>query len=230
VLRLIQHRVNRNGAAARNTGIYNSTGEYICFLDDDDLYLPGRISKSIDKIKNTGNWVGAVYCGFLGWNSPANNPDRYPEGDLTKDLFSLNYKSHYIHTNTVTYKRAAAFALRGFDESFKRHQDIEFNLRFFEKYKIVASDHSGVRLKVNPGDIDNRQLGIDFLVTKSRFLKKFKYLIDQFDEKYIQRLYDTHAAEVLRVVDNKVLHALCGSGDSSSYFFMKLFEATRPKE
>lgn len=230
LLRLIQHKTNRNGAAARNTGIYNSTGEYICFLDDDDLYLPGRISKSIEKIKNTGNWIGAVYCGFLGWNSPANHPERYPEGDLTKDLFSLSYKNHYMHTNTVTYKRAAVFALMGFDESFKRHQDIEFNLRFFEKYRIVATRHSGVKLKVNPGDVDNRQLGIDFFVTKNRFLMKFKYLIDQFDTNYIQKIYETHAAEVLRVVDKNIIRTLFGSGDFSNYFLINLFESTQPKK
>jgi len=30
---------------ARNTGIRTATGEYLCFLDDDDFYLPGKVRK-----------------------------------------------------------------------------------------------------------------------------------------------------------------------------------------
>ena len=37
-----------NGAAARNTGLRNAQGEWCCFLDDDDWYLPQKIEKQID--------------------------------------------------------------------------------------------------------------------------------------------------------------------------------------
>ena len=33
-------RVSAASAAARNVGLYASTGDYICFLDDDDVFLP----------------------------------------------------------------------------------------------------------------------------------------------------------------------------------------------
>ena len=168
-IKLIKHSKNRNGAAARNTGFNASTGDYICFLDDDDLYLDGRISKSIHILQNTPPTIGASYCGFLGWNSSENDVNRYPEGSLGVELILLKYKSHYIHTNTVTYKRHAFERINGFDESFRRHQDIELNLRFFQKFRIVATKEALVKLKVNPQDIDNRQVGIPFFKTKKRF-------------------------------------------------------------
>ena len=36
-IRYICHEVNKNGSAARNTGVKASTGEYIALLDDDDV-------------------------------------------------------------------------------------------------------------------------------------------------------------------------------------------------
>ena len=37
-VKLVAHEINSNGAVARNSGIKNSNGKYICFLDDDDIY------------------------------------------------------------------------------------------------------------------------------------------------------------------------------------------------
>ena len=47
-VKYIKHKVNMNGAAARNTGIKNSTGEIVCFLDDDDWYLETKIEKQLE--------------------------------------------------------------------------------------------------------------------------------------------------------------------------------------
>ncbi|WP_438883286.1 hypothetical protein, partial [Bacillus cereus group sp. Bce013] len=88
----------------------------------------------VAKLIVTPDDVGAVYCGFLGWNSSENDLHRYKEGDLTLDILMLDYKNHYLHTNTATYKRHVVLSINGFDESYHRHQDLEFNLRFFESY------------------------------------------------------------------------------------------------
>ena len=134
-IKFIEHNENRNGAAARNTGLLVSTGEYICFLDDDDIYLQGRLSESIAKLANQPSHVGAVYCGFLGWNSPKNDLNRYAEGDLTKEILLLEYLKHYVHTNTVTYRRSAVLALNGFDESYQGwgYEDSDLVIRIMNK-------------------------------------------------------------------------------------------------
>lgn len=199
-LRLLQHHVNRNGAAARNTGLLASTGQYICFLDDDDAYLPGRISRSVAALRAAPNDVGAVYCGFLGWNSPANDPGRYKAGDLTAELLLLEYKQHYLHTNTATYRREALLAINGFDETYRRHQDLEVNLRFFERYKVKAVPEALVRLNPMPSTVSNKVFNMDIIRLKEKFLSQFAKTIDALGAERAAQVFERHWSEVARYV------------------------------
>ena len=44
----IKNPYNMGSAASRNVGIESSFGEYITFLDDDDVYLPEKITRQVD--------------------------------------------------------------------------------------------------------------------------------------------------------------------------------------
>jgi glycosyltransferase involved in cell wall biosynthesis/GR25 family glycosyltransferase involved in LPS biosynthesis len=198
LLRFVQHQVNRNGAAARNTGLLASTGEYICFLDDDDAYLPGRISRSVAVLDAAASQVGGVYCGFLGWNSPVNDPARYRTGDLTAQLLLLEYKQHYLHTNTATYRRDALLAINGFDETYRRHQDLEVNLRFFERYQIGAVPEALVRLNPMPSTVSNKVFNMDIIRLKEKFLSQFAPAIAALGEASMSQVFERHWSEVAR--------------------------------
>jgi glycosyltransferase involved in cell wall biosynthesis/GR25 family glycosyltransferase involved in LPS biosynthesis len=204
-LTYIEHQQNRNGAAARNTGLFASSGEYVMFLDDDDEYLPGRISRCVAALQAATKDIGAVYCGYLGWNSPTNDENRYPEGNLQEHLLKLDYKRHYLHTNTTTYRRSVLLSLNGFDETFRRHQDLELNTRFFQRHKVAAVRQALARLKPRSTDVDNRLFDVDFLRLKEQFLNTFKTTIDRLDKKVAQTIYLTHWSEVLRYVRDRDL-------------------------
>lgn len=45
------HQRNRGPAAARNTGLEASHGEYVCFLDDDDVWYPDKLEKSLQFLR-----------------------------------------------------------------------------------------------------------------------------------------------------------------------------------
>lgn len=191
-----EHESNRNGSAARNTGIINSTGEYICFLDDDDEYLPGRIKSGVDALKHAPDSVGGVYCGYLGWNSMANELSRYPAGNLTREILAMEYEKHYLHTDTVTYRREAILKLNGFDESYRRHQDLEFNLRFFQNYKIGAVEECLVRLNPVLSGVSNKLYDMDLFDMKKKFLRQFLGLIKNYEADEIRRIFEAHWDEI----------------------------------
>ncbi|UVV77888.1 glycosyltransferase [Bacteroides fragilis] len=58
-VKYIKHKINQSGSAARNTGIQNSVGEYIAFLDDDDYFFK-------DRVKGSHTFLAEFKCG-LWW-------------------------------------------------------------------------------------------------------------------------------------------------------------------
>ncbi|MFE7914333.1 glycosyltransferase family 2 protein, partial [Bacillus mobilis] len=56
---------NQGVSVARNTGIENANGEYISFLDSDDLWHSTKIEKQIESMHK--NNMKACYCGFMNF-------------------------------------------------------------------------------------------------------------------------------------------------------------------
>lgn len=50
-IKLLRHERNKGAQAARNTGIVNSTAEYVAFLDSDDEWLPERLRLGFEVIE-----------------------------------------------------------------------------------------------------------------------------------------------------------------------------------
>src|SRR6266852_4088374 len=59
-VRCLRLSTHRGVSAARNAGIEASRGAFICFLDDDDVWLPGRLRLQIPVFKRHPE-AGAVY-------------------------------------------------------------------------------------------------------------------------------------------------------------------------
>jgi glycosyltransferase involved in cell wall biosynthesis len=134
----IVHEVNKGGSAARNTGVLASHGDYLCFLDDDDeLSDKSKISLQMKATEHlTDDWAGTyssykIYKGDkfvrnITAKTSGKIVDKYIKGDIR------------IGTAAPIIKKTAFYAIGGFDESFKRHQDWEFFTRLTDVYKIMA--------------------------------------------------------------------------------------------
>lgn len=133
-IQYICHKENLNGSAARNTGFKASKGEYINFLDDDDVFSPEKIEKQLFCLKSYSEEFGACIC----------NTDR--KGIRKSVITSIGEEGNLIekvlvgeidfNTSVVLFRRKALEEINGFDESFRRHQDWELYVRFFRAYKV----------------------------------------------------------------------------------------------
>ncbi|GAH83893.1 unnamed protein product, partial [marine sediment metagenome] len=64
-IKYFKHEINKGGGAARNTGIKNSKGEYIAFLDSDDEWYPEKLEKQIEIFNKNDENLGVVYSGVF---------------------------------------------------------------------------------------------------------------------------------------------------------------------
>jgi glycosyltransferase involved in cell wall biosynthesis len=59
-VRLVRHASTRGVSAARNTGVLETRGRWIAFLDDDDLWAPDKLARQLGAARGTGrSWVYA---------------------------------------------------------------------------------------------------------------------------------------------------------------------------
>lgn len=172
----IRHTKNKNGAAARNTGIRNCHGSYIAFLDDDDFFLPEKIAKQAAYLQLHPSYE-AVYC------LAQRNGKRYGtatfEGDATKQILMLEA---CMYTPCLMFRREALLTIKGFDEGFRRHQDYDLLLRFFHAgYKIGCLREVLTEIGTNEGE--NIPTGKKMEEMKAYFFEKFMPYIDEIEQR-----------------------------------------------
>jgi len=182
----IQHENNKNGAAARNTGVRKSKSKYICLLDDDDVFLPKRIEKQVEFLEKNQQFQ-ACYC----WRTQNNKKIcGMFEGDLSEQLLDLTFTPT---TSAIMLTKCSYDIIGGFDESYKRHQDYEFLLRYFKKFKMGVVPE--VLLGFIGNEVDNRVYGKKLYDLKVTFFSQFETEINKLElnkEGYRKRVYAAH--------------------------------------
>lgn len=121
-IRLIERKVNGGPAGARNSGIEQATGDYIAFLDADDIYLAGKISKSV-RILDKNPEVSLVYSDYDVLKDGVSKREyKFPY------IYNLLWQQCIVSTNSV-YRRKVFSEVGMFDERFRGTEDYQMYLK-----------------------------------------------------------------------------------------------------
>ena len=139
---------DRPGAcAARNTGFRRCTGDYIQFLDADDLMARNKLELQIDQIESCSNPNETVSFSALVQfrdGSPPESGERWHEDPKIFDkpmqlLCKLLLSDHYIQTGQWLLSRRLAQQTGPWDESLVADQDGEYFARVLQQAHTVLS-------------------------------------------------------------------------------------------
>jgi glycosyltransferase involved in cell wall biosynthesis len=131
-LRLLR-QANKGPGAARNLGARAAQGEYLAFLDSDDLWFPWSLQTFADAIARHGR--PALLFGSpvefrdehpvfaQGGTSPAPIFEHYP------DYFASSAHPIFTGTNVCVVRRDRLLAAGGFVETLRSAEDIDLFLR-----------------------------------------------------------------------------------------------------
>ncbi len=159
--------------------------------------MPQKIEQCVARLKELPEEYGGVYGGFVGGAFGGElNPARFKEGDLTEDLLKLAYRENYLNTDTTLFRRSALLKINGYDDSFRRHQDLEMMLRFFQHYRIGVVTEIVAHVRPAPISIENRLSPPEFFRLKAKYLGKFRRIIERFPLNVQREIYYANWNEV----------------------------------
>lgn len=147
----IAHETCQGACVARNTGLASATGEFIAFLDDDDIWKPEKIQRQLTAF--TDEDIALVYCNHEDVNETAGTHvlqiHDYHRGRIYEKLILKNFIGS---TSFPLLRTSAVRAINGFDPLMQSAQDFDLWVRLAEKYSISYVEDSLVLYYIHAGD------------------------------------------------------------------------------
>lgn len=213
-IRLLKRNREPKGApTCRNIGLENARGQYVIFLDSDDLMAPYCLEQRLNVIRQFPNHDFWVFPMLIFEN----------QIDDTRKLTNYNTEEPDIHRflrsdivwtiSCPIWKKSSLLKLGGFDESFPNCQDHELHLRALfeglsyqkfldEKPDTFYRKHDGEKI-YKPSDA-------------LRVLKGVRALFEKLARQYSSQIkVDSHSVKNLNIFLFRSLRSYTRNGEFS---------------
>lgn len=143
-VRVVRRDLNGGPAAARNTGLEESQGDYVAFLDDDDVYTPDRLRLALDGLERAP--IAVCWAPYMGEEAGG----RLIEGRVGDQVLSGTAP----HLDVTAVERGI---VQPFSESYLACQDLEWWVRMAD-HRVATVPRVGAWIRRHEGARPGRDL------------------------------------------------------------------------
>jgi glycosyltransferase involved in cell wall biosynthesis len=196
------HQENKGLAGARNTGIKQAAYEYICFLDDDDLFEPEKLDKQARFLASHGDpKAGMSYTALTLINETGETLDTlfYPaKGNIYESLF---YGNTVCGPSSTMIKKEVFNRVGLFKEHLYSCEDYELWLRISKHYHVYSYDEPLVRYRIHQNKMSTNYDKMHFYQAYTLFIALQDAPKEIVDKKnnYYHRFHECCAFQFLGI-------------------------------
>jgi glycosyltransferase involved in cell wall biosynthesis len=173
---------NVGNCKAFNRGLALATGEFVIDLAADDILLPERVTKGVDRLSMLGESYGVHFSDALLINEKGESLQKHSEQILFPaipqgDVYTEVIQRYFICSPTMLMRKKVLDELGGYDESL-HYEDFDFWVRSSRNYLYDYSDEVLVKKRVVKGSLSDVQFNrrSDHWNSTMQVLKKVKRL------------------------------------------------------
>lgn len=203
----IHYIFKQNGgcASARNAGIKAATGDFVAFLDSDDLYEPRKLELQVELL-NMEQDCGFVYSDCIEFDEARNRSwirraaaFDCPEHFDVKCFMRPNADAHF---GSFLFRRECIECIGGFDECFQYNEDSYFLQKIAIIFKVCYSDYPSLRARSHRSQKSRSRTNLIQTLLKNTedILCEYPEFKQKLGTRAQQRLFQIRAALVVSLL------------------------------
>lgn len=183
-LRYFRNETNISLGAARNIALSHCRGEFIAFLDCDDLWMPDKLDKQLLLFNDPE--VGLVFSNDRIFSEGGEERLHYRRRNeyATGHCFGRLLRRYFLSMPTVAIRRSALNSLEEwFDPRLQVAEEMELFLRIAHDWKLAMHEDVLAAYRVHPGSETWKKAPL-YLEEILLILGKFRHLYPDFEKDF----------------------------------------------